>query len=164
RLGRVGRSGQHAGAGDGRGTAGFTEVSRRDHGHRGCLIPWGASKGPPSPRARRRPGGAGPPLGRPTEKETRMREARIVASSRTPLAKSFRGAFNMTRPDDFTAHTIKDVLGKVPQLDAKEVEDVIMGCGQPHGSQGHNIARVAAMRAGLPVSVAGLTLNRFCSS
>jgi acetyl-CoA acyltransferase len=93
-----------------------------------------------------------------------MREAVIVASSRTPLAKSFRGAFNLTRPDDFTAHTIKDVLGKVPQLDPKEVEDVIMGCGQPHGSQGHNIARVAAMRAGLPVSVAGLTLNRFCSS
>ena len=93
-----------------------------------------------------------------------MREAVIVASSRTPLAKSFRGAFNLTRPDDFTAHTITDVLGKVPQLDAKEVEDVIMGCGQPHGSQGHNIARVAAMRAGLPASVAGLTLNRFCSS
>src|SRR2546426_7299623 len=93
-----------------------------------------------------------------------MREAVVVASSRTPLAKSFRGAFNLTRPDDFTAHTIKDVLGKVPQLDSKEVEDVIMGCGQPHGSQGHNIARVAAMRAGLPVSVGGLTLNRFCSS
>jgi acetyl-CoA acyltransferase len=93
-----------------------------------------------------------------------MREAVIVASSRTPLAKSFRGSFNLTRPDDFTAHTIKDVLGKVPQLDPKEVEDVIMGCGQPHGSQGHNIARVAAMRAGLPTSVAGLTLNRFCSS
>ena len=79
-----------------------------------------------------------------------MREAVIVASSRTPLAKSFRGSFNLTRPDDFTAHVIKDVLGKVPQLDPKEVEDVIMGCGQPHGSQGHNIARVAAMRAGLP--------------
>jgi len=93
-----------------------------------------------------------------------MREAVIVASSRTPLAKSFRGSFNLTRPDDFTAHCIKDVLGKAPQLDSEEVEDVIMGCGQPHGSQGHNIARVAAMRAGLPVSVAGLTLNRFCSS
>src|SRR4030095_9555367 len=63
-----------------------------------------------------------------------MREAVIVASSRTPLAKSFRGSFNLTRPDDFTAHTIKDVLGKVPQLDSKEVEDVIMGCGQPHGA------------------------------
>jgi len=55
-----------------------------------------------------------------------MREAVIVASSRTPLAKSFRGSFNLTRPDDFTAHCIKDVLGKAPQLDSKEVEDVIM--------------------------------------
>src|SRR5262252_8688903 len=112
----------------------------------------GASKGPSPPSVRRR------------KRRDSMREAVIVASSRTPLAKSFRGSFNLTRPDDFTAHTIKDVLGKVPQLDPKEVEDVIMGCGQPHGSQGHNIARVAAMRAGLPTSLAGLTLNRFCSS
>jgi len=93
-----------------------------------------------------------------------MREAVIVASSRTPLAKSFRGSFNLTRPDDLAAHCIKDVLGKVPQLDPKEVEDVILGCGQPHGPQGHNIARVAAVRAGLPVTVSGLTVNRFCSS
>jgi acetyl-CoA acyltransferase len=93
-----------------------------------------------------------------------MREAVVVASSRTPLAKSFRGSFNLTRPDDLAAHCIRDVLGKVPRLDPAEVEDVIMGCGQPHGSQGHNIARVAAMRAGLPTSVAGTTVNRFCSS
>src|SRR5881409_3317776 len=93
-----------------------------------------------------------------------MREAVIVASSRTPLAKSLRGSFNLTRPDDLAAHCIRDVLGKVPQLDPKEVEDVILGCGQPHGSQGHNIARVAAVRAGLPVTVGGLTVNRFCSS
>src|SRR5882724_1946349 len=93
-----------------------------------------------------------------------MREAVVVASSRTPLAKSFRGSFNLTRPDDLAAHCIKDVLGKVPQLDSKEVEDVILGCGQPHGAQGHNIARVAAVRAGLPVTVGGLTVNRFCSS
>jgi len=93
-----------------------------------------------------------------------MREAVVVASSRTPLAKSFRGSFNLTRPDDLAAHCIKDVLGKVPQLDVNEIEDVILGCGQPHGSQGHNIARVSAMRAGLPVSVAGTTVNRFCSS
>jgi acetyl-CoA acyltransferase len=92
------------------------------------------------------------------------REAVVVASSRTPLAKSFRGSFNLTRPDDLAAHCIKDVLGKVPQLDHAELEDVILGCGQPHGSQGHNIARVAAIRAGLPVSVAGTTINRFCSS
>src|SRR5437870_4101749 len=93
-----------------------------------------------------------------------MREAVIVASSRTPLAKSFRGSFNLTRPDDIAAHCIEDVLGKVPQLNPKEVEDVILGCGQPHGPQGHNIARVAAVRAGLPVTVGGLTVNRFCSS
>jgi acetyl-CoA acetyltransferase family protein len=93
-----------------------------------------------------------------------MREAVIVASSRTPLAKSFRGSFNLTRPDDLAAHAIRHALGKVPQLDGKEIEDVILGCGQPHGSQGHNIARVAAIRAGLPVSVAGTTVNRFCSS
>ncbi|MGH7332420.1 MAG: thiolase family protein [Candidatus Rokuibacteriota bacterium] len=93
-----------------------------------------------------------------------MREAVVVASSRTPLAKSHRGSFNLTRPDDLAAHAIKDALGKVPQLDVKEVEDVILGCGQPHGAQGHNIARVAAVRAGLPVSVAGTTVNRFCSS
>jgi acetyl-CoA acyltransferase len=93
-----------------------------------------------------------------------MREAVIVASSRTPLAKSFRGSFNLTRPDDLAAHCIRDVLGKVPQLAPQEIEDVILGCGQPHGPQGHNVARVAALRAGLPVSVAGTTVNRFCSS
>src|SRR5437667_4830512 len=93
-----------------------------------------------------------------------MREAVVVASSRTPLAKSFRGSFNLTRPDDLAAHVIKDVLGKAPRLDPAEVEDVILGCGQPHGSHGHNIARVAAMRAGLPASVAGTSVNRFCSS
>jgi acetyl-CoA acyltransferase len=93
-----------------------------------------------------------------------MREAVVVASSRTPLAKSFRGSFNLTRPDDLAAHCIRDALGKVPQLDPVEVEDVILGCGQPHGPQGHNIARVAALRAGLPVTVAGTTVNRFCSS
>ena len=93
-----------------------------------------------------------------------MREAVVVASSRTPLAKSARGSFNMTLPSDLAAHCISDALGKVPQLDKKEVEDVILGCGQPHGSQGHNIARVAALRAGLPTSVAGLTVNRFCNS
>ncbi len=93
-----------------------------------------------------------------------MREAVIVASSRTPLAKSFRGSFNLTRSDDLAAHCIKDILGKVPQLDQKEVEDVILGCGQPHGTQGSNIARVAAVRSGLPVTVGGLTVNRFCSS
>ena len=93
-----------------------------------------------------------------------MREAVVVASSRTPLAKSHRGSFNITRPDDLAAHCIKDVLGKAPQLDPAEIEDVILGCAQPNGPQGSNVARVALVRAGLPVSVAGTTVNRFCSS
>ena len=93
-----------------------------------------------------------------------MREAVIVAGSRTALAKSFRGSFNLTRPDELAAHCIRDVLRKAPKLDPREVEDVILGCGQPHGPQGHNIARVSALLAGLPTSVGGLTLNRFCSS
>jgi acetyl-CoA acetyltransferase family protein len=93
-----------------------------------------------------------------------MREAVVVASSRTPLTKSHRGSFNITRPDDLAAHAIADVLRKVPALDTKEIDDVILGCGQPHGPQGHNIARVAALRAGLPVTTPGVTVNRFCNS
>jgi acetyl-CoA acyltransferase len=93
-----------------------------------------------------------------------MREAVVITSSRTALAKSFRGSFNLTRPDDLAAHCIQDVLRKAPKLDPAEIEDVVLGCGQPHGPQGHNVARVAAMLAGLPPSVAGTTVNRFCSS
>src|SRR5205823_15015315 len=93
-----------------------------------------------------------------------MREAVIVASSRTPLAKSHRGSFNMTRPDDLAAHAIRDVLGKAPQLEPKEIEEVILGCGQSHGSQAHNIARVAALRARLPGPPPGATVNRDCYS
>lgn len=93
-----------------------------------------------------------------------MREAVVVASSRTPLAKSFRGSFNLTRPDDLAAHCIRDVLRKTPQLDSAELADVILGCGYPHGPQGTNVARIAAIRAGLPVTVPGVTVNRFCAS
>jgi acetyl-CoA acyltransferase len=92
------------------------------------------------------------------------REAVIVASRRTPLAKSYRGSFNMTRPDELAAHVIRTVVEQTPALDVREIEDVILGCGQPHGLQGHNIARVAALGAGLPVTAAGLTVNRFCAS
>jgi acetyl-CoA acetyltransferase family protein len=92
------------------------------------------------------------------------REAVIVASSRTPLAKSVRGSFNLTRPDDLAAHAIRHVLAKVPQLAAGDIEEVVLGCGQPHGAQGHNIARVAALRAGLPVTTPAVTVNRFCNS
>jgi acetyl-CoA acetyltransferase family protein len=93
-----------------------------------------------------------------------MREAVIVASSRTPLAKSQRGSFNMTRPDDLAAHAIRHALSKVPAVDLAEVEELVLGCGQPHGAAGHNIARVAALRAGLPVTTAAVTVNRFCNS
>lgn len=93
-----------------------------------------------------------------------VRQAVIVASSRTALAKSHRGSFNLTRPDELAAHAIRHVLGKVPQLDPGEVEEVVLGCGQPHGAAGHNVARVAALRAGLPVTTAAVTVNRFCNS
>jgi len=93
-----------------------------------------------------------------------MREAVVVASSRTPLAKSFRGSFNLTRPDDLAAHCIRDVLRKTPQRDPSEIEDVILGCAYPHGTQGNNVARIALIRAGLPITVPGVTVNRFCSS
>lgn len=97
-----------------------------------------------------------------TERE--MREAVIVASSRTGLAKSFRGSFNSTRPEDLAAHCIRDVLRKTPQLDPGEIEDVVLGCAMPHGPQGVNVARRAAVLAGLPITTAGVTVNRFCSS
>ncbi len=93
-----------------------------------------------------------------------MREAVIVASSRTGLAKSFRGSLNMTRPEDLAAHCIEDVLRKTPQLDHSEIEDVILGCAQPHGMQGLNVARRCVVLAGLPASIPGTTVNRFCSS
>ncbi len=93
-----------------------------------------------------------------------MREAVIVASSRTGLAKAGRGSFNITRPEDLAAHCVKDLLRKVPNLDPAMIDDVILGCGQPHGAQGFNIGRIVAVLSGLPVSVAGTTVNRFCSS
>src|SRR5213592_4890052 len=93
-----------------------------------------------------------------------MREAVIVASSRTGLAKSFRGSFNLTRPDDMAAHCVKDLLKKVPQLDPAEIEDVVMGTGFPEGPQGFNVGRNVALLAGLPVTVPGGTVSRFCSS
>ncbi|MEX2286837.1 MAG: thiolase family protein [Planctomycetaceae bacterium] len=93
-----------------------------------------------------------------------MREAVVVESVRSPLAKSFRGSLNMTRPDEILAHCIRAVVGRVPQLEASDVEEVVAGCGFPEGQQGMNVARVAALRAGLPTSVSAMTVNRFCSS
>jgi acetyl-CoA acetyltransferase family protein len=93
-----------------------------------------------------------------------MREAVIVATARTGLAKSFRGSFNTTRPDDQAAHAVKAALAKVPQLDPAQVEEVIIGTGFPEGPQGFNVGRNVALLAGLPVTVPGGTVSRFCSS
>ena len=93
-----------------------------------------------------------------------MPEAWIVANARTPLGKSFRGSLNATRPDVMAAHAIKGALAQVPQVDPKEIEDVICGCGVPEGPQGTNVARVATLVAGLPETVSATTVNRFCSS
>ena len=86
----------------------------------------------------------------------KMREAVIVATARTGMAKSFRGSFNQTRPDDMAAHCIKALLQKVPQLDPKEIDDVVMGTGFPEGPQGFNVGRNVAVIAGLPHDGAGL--------
>jgi len=96
------------------------------------------------------------------------REAVVVATARTALAKSFRGSLNLTRPEDMIAHCIRAVIERVPGVSTDElatrIEDVVIGCGYPGGVQGMNIARVASLLAGLPVEVAGATVNRFCSS
>jgi acetyl-CoA acetyltransferase family protein len=92
------------------------------------------------------------------------REAVVVESKRTGLTKAHRGSFNITEPVDYLAHTIEAVVDSVPNMDPGEIEDVITGTGFPEGCQGMNIARIAAMAAGLPKEVAGVTINRFCSS
>jgi len=92
------------------------------------------------------------------------REAVVVESKRTGLTKAHRGSFNITEPVDYLAHTIKTVVDAVPNMDPGEIEDVITGTGFPEGCQGMNMARIAAMAAGLPKEVAGVTINRFCSS
>src|SRR5215831_9582912 len=94
----------------------------------------------------------------------KIREAVIVESQRTGMAKSFRGSFNLTRPDDLAAHCVKSVLAKVPKLDPKEIDDVVFGAGFPEGPQGFNVGRNVAILAGLPHEVAGGTVSRFCSS
>ena len=93
-----------------------------------------------------------------------MKTAVIVDSVRTGLAKSHRGGFNMTRPDDMLAHIINNMLDRNPNLPPDMVEDVIMGCGNPEGAMGHNIGRNAAVLSNLPLSVGGTTVNRYCSS
>jgi acetyl-CoA acyltransferase len=93
-----------------------------------------------------------------------MREALIVSITRTAVGKAPRGTLRNTRPDDMAAAAIREVLRRAPALDPTEVEDVILGCAMPEAEQGNNVARVASLRAGLPVSCSAMTINRFCSS
>ena len=93
-----------------------------------------------------------------------MKTAVIVDSVRTGLAKSFRGGFNMTRPDEMLAHIINATLERNPNLPPEAVEDIIMGCGNPEGAQGHNVGRNAAVLSNLPITTGGTTINRYCSS
>ena len=92
-----------------------------------------------------------------------MKTAVIVDSVRTGLAKSFRGGFNMTRPDEMLAHIVNATLERNPNLPPEAVEDIIMGCGNPEGAQGHNVGRNAAVLSNLPITT-GATINRYCSS
>ena len=93
-----------------------------------------------------------------------MREVIIASSVRTPVGRAYKGTLRSTRPDELAAIAIKGALDRIPQLDAKEIEDVILGCAMPEAEQGMNVARIASLRAGLPVEVSALTINRFCSS
>jgi acetyl-CoA acyltransferase len=93
-----------------------------------------------------------------------MREAVIVSIARTAVGKAPRGTLRATRPDDMAATVIQEAIKRVPGLDVNEIEDVILGCAMPEAEQGNNVARVASLRAGLPVTCAAMTVNRFCSS
>jgi acetyl-CoA acyltransferase len=92
------------------------------------------------------------------------REAVIVNAVRTPVGKAKRGSLTTVRPDDMAATVIKELLARTPELDPAEIEDVVIGCAFPEGEQGMNMARMIALRAGLPISVPGETINRYCSS
>src|SRR4249920_2421715 len=93
-----------------------------------------------------------------------VQDAYIVAATRSPIGRSGRGVFRHTRSDDLLIATIRNALKQVPTLDPKAIEDAIIGCAMPEGQQGLNMARVAALLAGLPHSVGGVTVNRFCAS
>jgi acetyl-CoA acyltransferase len=93
-----------------------------------------------------------------------MREAVIVSAVRTAVGKAFKGSLAGMRPDDLAAFAIRESLARVPGLGLREVDDVILGCAMPEGEQGMNVARIASLRAGLPVEVPATTVNRFCAS
>ena len=93
-----------------------------------------------------------------------MREVVIASAVRTPVGKAYKGTLRATRPDDLAATAITGALQRVPQLDKKEIEDIVLGCAMPEAEQGMNVARIASLRAGLPVECSAMTINRFCAS
>lgn len=93
-----------------------------------------------------------------------MKDAVIVAIARSAVGKAYKGSLANSRPDDMAASVINEVLNRVPELDHKEIEDVVLGCAMPEAEQGMNVARIASLRAGLPVSLSAITVNRFCAS
>ena len=93
-----------------------------------------------------------------------MKDAVIVSAVRTAVGKAPKGTLRATRPDDLGAAAIQGALARVPALDTREIEDVIIGCAMPEGEQGMNVARICSLRAGLPVESAAMTINRFCAS
>jgi acetyl-CoA acyltransferase len=93
-----------------------------------------------------------------------VQEAYIVAAVRTPIGKAPRGAFRHVRPDDLLVHALRSAMAQVPNLDPKQVEDAVIGCAMPEAEQGMNVARIAVLLAGLPNTVGGVTVNRFCAS
>src|SRR3982750_2801697 len=93
-----------------------------------------------------------------------IQEAYIVAATRTPIGRSHRGYFRNMRPDELLVKALHAALAQVPSLDPKAIEDIICGCAIPEGPQGLNVARIGAVLAGLPASVGGITVNRFCAS
>ena len=92
-----------------------------------------------------------------------VQDAYIVAATRTPIGKAPRGCFRHTRPDDLLIVAIRSALQQVPSLDPQAIEDAIIGCAMPEGTQGLNMGRIAALLAGLPNTVGGVTVNRFCA-
>src|SRR5512133_3717677 len=93
-----------------------------------------------------------------------MHDAVIVSAVRTAVGKAPAGSLRTVRPDDMAATVIAEALRRVPALDPKTVDDVLMGCAMPEGEQGMNVARIASLRAGVPVEASAVTINRFCSS
>src|SRR3974377_1444951 len=93
-----------------------------------------------------------------------MREAVMVSAVRTAVGKAPKGTLRSTRPDDLGATAIQGALERVPALDKREVEDVIVGCAMPEGEQGMNVARICSLRAGVPIEAAAMTINRYCAS